>query len=55
MTRGVPEPSQWVWSHDTRGDIRAYLGWEAGSKAARHVVVSEPAVAGGQGPVLQDT
>jgi hypothetical protein len=29
-TRGAPEPSQWVWSHGTRGGTGALLIMEAG-------------------------
>jgi hypothetical protein len=42
-------------SHDTCGDVRARLGWEAGPRAAGHMAAPKPTSAGRQDPVLQDT
>jgi hypothetical protein len=54
MTRAVPEPSQRVWSHDTRDGVGTLPIREAASGAARHVAVSEHTLAGRQVPVLRD-
>jgi hypothetical protein len=55
MTRSAPEPSQWVQSLCTYGDVRAHLGWEAAPEVPGHVTVLEPTLTERQGPVLQDT
>jgi hypothetical protein len=52
---GALEPSQWVWCLGTRGGVRAHLGWEASSGAARHVVASEPTSARRLDSMLRDT
>jgi hypothetical protein len=54
-TRGTPEPSQQVWSHDKCGGFRALPIREARSGATGHVVASEPTLAGRKVPVLYDT
>jgi hypothetical protein len=54
MTRGAPEPSQRLWSHDTRGGTGALPIREADSRAARHVAVLEPTSARRQVSVLRD-
>jgi hypothetical protein len=54
-TRGTLKPSPRVQSRGTRGDVRAYLGWKDGPRAAGHVVASECTLTGRQDLVLQKT
>jgi hypothetical protein len=54
-TRGAPEPSLRVRSHGTHGDVEAHLGWEAGPRAAGHMVAPAPTSAGRLDLVLLDT
>jgi hypothetical protein len=53
-THDALEPSPWVQSQGTRGDVGAHLDWKAGPRAAGHVATPKPTSTWRQDPVLLD-